>query len=181
MSYVFELIFDPVTERAIRHIWQAISDAGYFSAQDADGYRPHISLAVYETDDFPIEACHRRAKMLARQLAAFPVNFSHIGIFFQPAHILFLGVTPSQALLQRHRDILELCQAHQQELRPYYQPDLWTPHVTLSFNLNARLMLEILETGVMQRHPATGRVQALHLVQVAPDHARDLFTCEFSG
>ena len=181
MSYVFELTLDPDAEAAIRAIWQRISDAGHPSSLDAQGYRPHISLAVYDTDHFDAHACYQNVAAYARRTTSFPIHLSHLGIFVHWGNVVFLGVTPSEMLLARQQEVLALCRSQQEYLRPYYVPGLWTPHVTLSFQLTRQQTLEIAQMGWEMALPFSGQVQALHLIEVTPDTARDIFTCEFTG
>ena len=181
MSYVFELTFDSATETAIRAIWQRIADAGLPSSLDAAGYRPHISVGVYDVDRFDVDACYQRAAAYARTVSPFPLHLSHVGVFVNWENVVFLGVTPTAALLARHQEVLGLCRGQQEHLRHYYAPGLWTPHVTLSFNLTRAQARAILASAWEMGLPLSGVVQALHLVEVTPDYARDLFTCKFSS
>ena len=181
MAYVFELTFDPATEAAVRTIWQRIADAGLPSSLDAAGYRPHISLAVYDVAGLDVDACYQRAASYARAAAPFPVHLSHAGVFVNWENVVFLGVTPATTLLARHQDVLDLCRGLREHLRPYYVPGLWTPHVTLSFNLTQAQARAILGAAWEMGLPLSGTVQALHLVEVTPDYARDIFTCEFAA
>jgi len=181
MAYVFELTFDPATEATIRTIWRRISDAGLPSSLDAAGYRPHISLAVYDAERFDVDGCYQKAADYARTVAPFSVHLSHVGVFVDMGNVVFLGVTPSAALLARHREALDLCCGQREFLRRYYAPSLWTPHVSLSFNLTHEQTGAILAMSWEMDLPLSGQVQALHLVEVTPDYARDICTCEFSG
>ena len=181
MSYVFELTFDPATETAIRTIWQRISDAGHPSSLHAQGYRPHISLAVYDSDVFDIDACYKRAEAYAREARPFPVRLSHLGVFIEFENVVFLGVTPSEALLDHHRNVLQLCEEEHEQLRAFYAPGWWTPHVTLGFDLTRQQALDILAMGWEMSLPDSGWLRALHLVELTPDYARDIFTCEYRG
>ncbi|HVQ84556.1 MAG TPA: 2'-5' RNA ligase family protein, partial [Mycobacterium sp.] len=46
MVHSIELVFDPDTEAAIRHIWEGLAAAGIPSQAPAS--RPHVTLAVAE-------------------------------------------------------------------------------------------------------------------------------------
>ncbi len=181
MSYVFEFTFDPATEAVVRAIWRRIARAGLPSSLDADGYRPHISLAVYDAEQFDSDGCRRRALAYARNVAPFPIRLSHLGVFSSWENVVFLGVTPTLTLLRRQQETLDLCQAQRAFLRSYYAPGLWTPHVSLAFDLTPEQAKAILALAWETSLPISGMVRALHLVEVAPDYARDVFTCEFSG
>jgi len=181
MSYVFELTFDPDTESVIRTIWQRIADAGLPSSLDAAGYRPHISLAVYDVGQFDADSCYQKVAFYARTASPFPVHLSHVGVFVNWENVVFLGVTPTEMLLARHQEVLDLCRGQREHLRHYYAPGLWTPHVTLSFNLTQAQARAILANAWGMELPLSGTVRALHLVEVTPEYARDIFTCEFAA
>ena len=181
MAYVFELTFDPATEATIRAIWQRVADAGLPSSIDAAGYRPHISLAVYDVGQFDADACYRKAAAYARKTAPIPIQLSHLGVFVSWENVVFLGVTPTAELLARHQAVLDLCRSQDDALRTYYAPGLWTPHVTLSFNLTPEQAQGILSTVWDEELPIRGMMRALHLVEVTSAYARDIFTCEFES
>lgn len=181
MTYVFILTFDPTTEATIRNIWRSIKEKGYPSALEADGYRPHISLGVYDAESFDVSACNDAITAYTRRKRPFPVQISHLGAFVSMGNVAFLGVTPSQDLLNRHRDLLTLCHHHSSNLRPYYLPDHWTPHITLGFDLSREQTLGILSLGWEMGLPIHGEVQAVQIVELATTGARHLFGCDFSG
>ncbi|RUA16368.1 MAG: hypothetical protein DSY55_04250 [Clostridia bacterium] len=166
MSYVFVLTFDPETERTIREIWQRISEKGYPSALDADGYRPHITLGVYDTTSFDLSTCRYAVRAYARSVKPFPIQIPHIGAFVDVRNVVFLGVTPSRELLKRHRDILKLCRHHASVLSPYYLPDRWTPHITLSFDLTQDQSLGVLSLGWEMALPIHGEVRSVQLIEL---------------
>ena len=166
MSYVFVLTFDSETETTIRKIWRQISEKGYPSAQDATGYRPHISLGVYDTAAFDIPACRDTVRAYARSVNAFSIQISHIGAFVTIQNVVFLGVAPTAELLKRHRDILALCHHHSSALLPYYLPDHWTPHITLSFDITPEQSLGVMTLGWEMPLPLHGKVQGVQLIEL---------------
>ncbi len=179
MAHVFELTFDPATEAIVRGVWQRIADAGLPSSLDAPGYRPHISLAVYDIEQFDVDICQQRAQAFARGVSPFTIRLSHLGVFTSWEHVVFLGVAPSTTLLTCHQEVLDLCHILQPTLREYYAPGQWTPHVTLAFDLHEEQAQQVLATVREIELPISGMIQALHLVEVTPEYARDVFTCEF--
>ena len=97
MSCVFELTFDLATEALVRTLWRRIASAGLPSSLDADGYRPHVSLTVYDVAQFHEEACYQRAAAFARETAPIPIHLSHLGVFVNWGNVVFLEVTPDYA------------------------------------------------------------------------------------
>jgi len=181
MVYVFVLTFDPETEATIHAIWQRVSQKGYPSALEAEGYRPHISLGVYDAESFDIPACYDLIAAYARRTRPFPIQISHLGVFVNMRNVVFLGVTPSRDLLTRHKDLTALCRHHLSGLHPYYFPDEWTPHITLGFDLSHEQTLGILSLGWEMGLPISGEVQAVQIVELAAAGARNLFGHDFTG
>jgi len=181
MPYVIELLFDPDSEATIRSIWQRITDAGYPSSLDAEGYRPHLTLAVSDAETFDIEGCRARLADFVQRWSPLPVTLNHVGLFQTVENVVFLGVIPSQGLLALHRAAFRLCQQVVTAWRPYYVPDHWTPHVTLSFGLTPEQVLGILALAWEMPLPIHVNARALQLVEVTPTYARDLLRCELRG
>ncbi len=178
MSYVIELLFNPEAEDAIRDLWQRIADAGYPSSQDADGYRPHLTLAVSDAPAFDVNACRAHLADVVRSWRPFPILLNHLGLFRTIENVVFLGVAPSQALLGLHRATFGLCQRVATAWRAYYAPNHWTPHVTLAFDLTPEQALGILALAWDMALPVHAHAHALQLVEITPDYARNLILCE---
>ncbi len=177
MSFVLELLFDPQAEALIRGLWQRISDAGYPSSRDADGYRPHLTLAVSDAPLFDVDGCRARLAELAQSWHAFPIQLNHLGLFQSMENVVFLGVVPSQNLLDLHRAAFGLCQRQATDWRGYYAPDRWTPHVTLAFDLTPEQALGILALAWDMPLPIRAHAHALLLVEVTPTHVREHVLC----
>ena len=181
MSYVIELLFDLKAEIAIRDLWQRIAEAGYPSPLDADGYRPHLTLAVSDAPAFDVDECRAHLADFARSWRPFPIQLNHLGLFQTIENVVFLGVIPSRELLALHRTTFDLCQHLERGWRKYYAPDRWTPHVTLAFDLTPQQALGILSLAWDIALPVQAQARALQLVEVGPADAHDHFLCELGG
>ena len=181
MSYVIELLFNPEAEAAIRDLWRRIADAGYPSSQDADGYCPHLTLAVSDAPAFDVAGCQARLAGFARGWDPFPIQLNHLGLFQTIENVVFLGVVPSQTLLDLHQAAFGLCQRLATDWRGYYAPSQWTPHVTLAFDLTPEQALGILALAWDMSLPIQAHARALQLVEVTPNDARNLILCELGG
>ena len=106
MVHSVELVFDPDTEAAIRHIWDELRDAGIPSQAPAS--RPHATLTVAERIDpdvdellrslgrsVPVRVPDRRAAVLRRAKA-----------------VLARLVVPTTELLDVHAEVHRLCLPH---------------------------------------------------------------------
>ncbi len=127
MVHSIELVFDPDTEAAIRHIWADLAGAGIPSQAPAS--RPHVTLAVAERIDPDVDA------LLAPLSRHLPLTAA-IGapVLFGRANVVFARlVVPTSELLALHAEVHRLCGAH---LLPKPMsnslPGQWTAHVTLA-------------------------------------------------
>lgn len=127
MVHSIELVFDPDTEAAIRHIWADLAGAGIPSQAPAS--RPHVTLAVAERIDPGVDA------LLAPVAGRLPLTAT-IGapVLFGRANVVFARlVVPTSELLALHAEVHRLCRPHLSPgPTPNSLPDQWTAHVTLA-------------------------------------------------
>jgi 2'-5' RNA ligase len=132
MVHSVELLFDPDTEAAIRHIWEGLAAAGLPSPAPAS--RPHVTLAVADrigeaADD-----------LLAQVSQRLPLDCA-VGaplLFGRSKVVLARLVVPSIELLAVHVLVHRLCAGHLQPgPAPHTLPGQWTPHVTLARRIDA--------------------------------------------
>jgi 2'-5' RNA ligase len=127
MVHSIELVFDPDTEAAIRHIWADLAGAGIPSQAPAS--RPHVTLAVAERIDPGADA------LLAPVARRLPLTAT-IGapVLFGRANVVFARlVVPTGELLALHAEVHRVCGPHLQPApMPNSLPDHWTAHVTLA-------------------------------------------------
>ncbi|WP_029115564.1 2'-5' RNA ligase family protein [Mycobacterium sp. URHB0044] len=127
MVHSVELVFDPDTEAAIRHVWDELRDAGIPSQSPAS--RPHVTLAVAERIDPAVDG------LLASLPERFPLPCI-VGaplLFGRSTAIVTRLVVPTAELLAVHAEVHRLCLPHLQP-GPMANsvPGQWTGHVTLA-------------------------------------------------
>jgi 2'-5' RNA ligase len=127
MVHSIELVFDPDTEAAIRHIWGALAGAGIPSQAPAS--RPHVTLAVAERIDPEVD------EPLSPVAQRLPLRCS-VGapVLFGRANVVFARlVVPTSELLALHAEVHRLSNQHL-EPGPMFNslPGQWTAHVTLA-------------------------------------------------
>jgi 2'-5' RNA ligase len=127
MVHSIELVFDPDTEAAIRHVWEALAGAGIPSQAPAS--RPHVTLAVAERIDPEVD------ELLSPVAQRLPLHCS-VGapVLFGRANVVFARlVVPTSGLLALHAEVHRLCNQHL-EPGPMSNslPGHWTAHVTLA-------------------------------------------------
>ena len=127
MVHSVELVFDPDTEAAVRHIWDGLRQAGIPSQAPAS--RPHATLTVAERIDPEVD------ELLRPLVARFP-QACRIGaplLFGRGKAVLARLVVPTAELLEVHADVHRLCLPY---LHPGPMPNAlpgeWTAHVTMA-------------------------------------------------
>ncbi len=128
MVHSIELVFDPGTETAIRHIWEALSDNGL--ARQAPAGRPHVTLVVAEAIATDVDEV--LAPMADNQL---PMSCC-IGapvLFGRADAIVARLAVPTGELLALHAQVHRLCLPHLSPgPKPNSLPGQWTAHVTMA-------------------------------------------------
>ncbi len=179
-QYVLEVFFDEHTARYVRTLWERIDRAGYPSPLRLKAYEPHLTLLVLEDPGLEVDAL---PGLLYRgaQSWGFPVDLVYLGLFTEQEWLVFLGVVPVPELLTLHRRVYEMGRVLSRAIRPYFAPDLWVPHVTLSFDLTREQALEVLSLNWEGILPYRAWARGLRLVEVGPGHAREMLRAPFSG
>jgi hypothetical protein len=127
MVHSVELLFDPDTESAIRHIWDGLAAAGVPSQAPAS--RPHVTLAVAERIGAEVDAllagvAHR---LPLRCVIGAPLLFGRSKV------VLARLVVPTIELLEVHAEVHRLSGPHLAPgPAPHTLPGQWTAHVTLA-------------------------------------------------
>ena len=130
MAQSVELIFDPVTENALRVHWDRLADAGlpsYRRSQPDQHHRPHLTL--YAADTISAEADEQLPTLFDG--LDLPLRIGGLMIF-GPRHgqvILVRSVVPSKELLVLQARTAQLCGA---DAAGQFGAGGWTPHVTLA-------------------------------------------------
>jgi 2'-5' RNA ligase len=125
-----ELIFDPVTEDALRLQWDRLADAGLKSSRRSHPdphHRPHLTLFAAET--ISAEADERLPALFVDLHLTLRIGSLMI---FGPRHghvILVRSVVPSTELLVLQTRTAQLCGA---DAAGQFGAGGWTPHVTLA-------------------------------------------------
>jgi hypothetical protein len=123
------LLFDPVTDRAIRQLWTRLEEEGIPTLLTHTHRRhvPHLSYAVFRT--FDVEAVLKAVKDLAPGQPV-SLRFDAVGLFRRRRAALIASSTA--ALLERHRAVVEAGTSTGADLHLHYRPGVWVPHSSLS-------------------------------------------------
>jgi len=137
MVAALELYLDTDATRRLRALWQALEAEGIptlASLQDSK-HRPHVSLAA---------ASRLSPSAVVEALGDTPVgrgltlDLDFVGQFV--GRVLWLGVTPTAPLLERHRAVQDRLAAGGVSVWDHYLPGRWVPHCTVSLRVPNPLM-----------------------------------------
>ena len=158
------LRLDPQTDNLIQTSTRRIGDL-IGSPRSADTF-PHVSLipSALEDRDGVID---RMLGRIANQ-PAIEIVFSHIGLF--PGGVLFLGVTPTEALIGLHQKVHEASNpSPHAPWIPLYRPGRWVPHCTLNMAMpNRFLERAVQEVCDCVTFPLVGTGHSIEVLEVHP-------------
>lgn len=163
MAFAVSLLFDPETSDAISGRWKRLADAGLSNSMLDLGYRPHVTLAVYDelAADAAIAALDRvfdNASQLAVTLTAFST-------FGAGSGVCYAALAPSADLVRSHTTIVA---AIGETCRPHYQTRNWTPHCTLATGMTDAEMGQARDLLEREWRPLSGMFEAADLVEFVP-------------
>ena len=166
MALAVELHFDGRTEEMVNALREEIRAAGIASSKPPAADRPHISLAVVETED------EAGLSALVAQFAAetdrCPVDLVSLASFSSSKGVLFLAPVPTIRLLELHRRLHERLLARGLENDPLYDPGSWVPHCTLEMGLSGSQLASAFDSCWRSFTPTSGELVAAGVVAYPP-------------
>lgn len=140
MGYAVELYFDEAMTARVAALTQVI----FAQCGGADlagmGFRPHISLATYETISF--ETVRPFLERLAAKTSPFTLALAATGVFPTEQGVVFLAPVVTPDLLHLHDEFSRCAEAAGLITHPYYRPSAWIPHCTVGHDVAPALLGE---------------------------------------
>lgn len=173
----FTLRFDASTERSVIDLWIALAEEGV-ELVGLSGYRPHITVSAYETDD--VESYVPLLAEFARTVARFPLHFDAIGVF--PANgVVFLAPAVTDSLRAAHRSLLAHLSGPGRPavLHEPLLPNRWIPHCTLAAGAAPGTVAQIVAFLTRSWQPIEGWVEGIGIR--VPPATIDLYDESFAG
>jgi 2'-5' RNA ligase len=131
MPYAIALRLDEPGARRIEFLWDELARRGVSESMPRLGYRPHVTLGVYET--VVPEAVVPLLDELAAKCLPLAVDFIGLRSFSGAASVLWAAPAASPELAAAHALLNERLRADCQE---HYRPGHWVPHCTLAQDLD---------------------------------------------
>ena len=162
VAHAVELQLDDAAARKVLGLLAVLEAAGVAPVTASSPHaHPHVSVAV--TADGRPEAV-RDALVGVATAGLPPLRLSSVGAFVTPEAVVFLGVTPTPALLELNRRVHARLDAARLAVWPLYRPGTWVPHCTLAMRpADLTAALSALRAAVL---PIEASPVALRLVEV---------------
>ncbi len=177
MPYAIEFYLDKESEARIAEIWQYLKESITVGSSFI-GYRPHISLAVYDFEDLDIKLMKTQIKDFTKDLEAFELSLNYIG-FFPNREAIFLGPKVTKSLLKTHAKFHKKFKPHKKYLQAYYNTQNWIPHCTIAYGLSQKdfniILLKVQNIDL----PIKIKLQEIGIVYVTPEKAKEIFSIKF--
>lgn len=165
MGFSVELYFDKAGEKAVRDLWQKISDADISSLLlDLNG-RPHLSMAVYH-ENADGEAMLKALKGF--RLKGFKVRLVTAGLFCSNEGAVFVAPKVTRELLDAHEALHRRLKRFQKSEWEAYRPENWIPHCTMGNELDTAQIMETIKLLKERFRPLEVRLNEIGLVRFRP-------------
>jgi len=135
MGFSLNLRISNASASAVEALWDEVSAFEDSASMRALDYPPHVTFAIYDTDEVSEELARSAIERAAIGEAELRITFNRIRAFVGPPLVLWAVPEPQEPLTRMHKAIHAaidpvLC-------RPYYRPASWTPHCTLGTRIRA--------------------------------------------
>jgi 2'-5' RNA ligase len=177
MPFAVEMFFDDNADKVVREVWHELARANVTSSQIDGGYRPHVTLGVFEGYTSPQFENEFRSFLGKR--GAFPIKLDYLGVFPRTEGVVYFGAVVTGQLLSVHGEFTRHFGPLMMGVRPYYLPGSWVPHCTLAYGLSSAGIPAAVEVCSRSMLPITAQVKEIALVEI-PKH-REVLTCELTG
>jgi 2'-5' RNA ligase len=166
-------IFDESTDRAIRDIWQGLSDnsISYYAGEVIDRV-PHITLASYETLDE--KSFKLKMNEVYKEQKSIDLTFNSLGSFLNSG-TLYLSPVMTKDLDALHFHHHRAFEEFSEHASPFYLPERWTPHCTLANRLSSG-KLALAFTYCSDISALIGKINKIGLIKVQGNSAPVIHT-----
>lgn len=159
MGFAIKCYFTPESAKPIYEIWDHLAKLGLASFLKDSQSRPGITLGLWEN----ASDAHLREALAGFRETPPPIEFYGLGSFPTDPAQVFLGATPSAALLTFHKKFHETVRipggSH------YYQPGSWVPHSTLALRCERGKVGKIMEACLSFPCRFEARISSIGIVE----------------
>src|SRR5690242_20611983 len=126
MPFAVEMFFDVSADQRVRDVWADLAQAKITSLMIDEGYRPHVTLSVFEQYSLPKFGYELR--VFTTGLKPFSIKLDCLGVFPRSEGVVYFGAVVTEQLLSIHREFQTRFAKLMTGVRPYYLPGNWIPH-----------------------------------------------------
>ena len=177
MPFAVEMFFDETADKRVREVWDELAQANLTSSQIDGGYRPHVTLGVFEGYTSP--KFEDGLRFFTEKRGEFPIKFDYLGVFPRTEGVVYFGAVVTGQLLSIHGEFTRHFAPLMMGIRPYYLPGSWVPHCTLAYGLSLAAIPAVVEVCSRSILPIIAQVKEIGLLEI-PKH-REVLTCELAG
>lgn len=163
MSIAVALPLDDAASARIAATWDRLARRGISDSMPRLGYRPHVTLAVFDALDET--AADAALAALAATQQPWSGAFVGIGAFEAPRPVLWARPAVDTRLVALQAKVVA---ALAMPCHPHYGPDVWVPHCTLADGLSAAALTLARELVADADVAGPVRYASLELVRFPP-------------
>jgi 2'-5' RNA ligase len=177
MPFAVEMFFDESADRFVHDVWTDLAQANLTSSMIDGGYRPHVTLVVF--DGYTSPEFENELRFFTEKRGVFPIKLDYLGVFPRPEGVVYFGAVVTGQVLSLHGEFTRRFSPLVTGARPYYLPGSWVPHCTLAYGLSTAAIPAAVEVCSRFTLPSIAEVSKIALVEI-PKH-REVLTCELAG
>jgi len=163
LSYAITLRLDAPGGRRIERLWEELARRGISDSMQRLGYRPHVTLGVYEA--VAPEVVVPLLGELAEKCLPLAADFTGLRSFPGTAPVLWAAPAPSTDLTAAHALLHEMVGA---DCHDHYRPGSWIPHCTLAQDLDGDRLRAALSALQPLWEDFSARFDGIDLVAFSP-------------
>jgi len=133
MPFAVEMFFDQNADKLARDVWAALAQANITSFMIDGGYRPHVTLGVFDRYSSPV--FEHEFRRFVEGLQPLSLRFDSVGVFLRPKCVVFFAPVVTAQLLSVHDDFASRFTGLVAGPSPLCPPGRWVPHCTLAFDI----------------------------------------------
>lgn len=175
MAHAIRLYFDAALEAALIGVRTALTSAGISPTLEALGDRLHVSVAGADAMD--VSLCASMLERVAQARPSFATSLAAFGLFPGDQGVVYLTPTPSESLLDIHREVYGRLTSVGIQLYQHFRPEGWVPHVTVGFELSQPEVAMAVSWLHANFKPLSGRFGSIGLIEYYP--VREIATFPF--
>src|SRR6266404_4659908 len=120
MPFAVEMFFDENADKLVRDVWDDLARAKVNSFMIDGGYRPHVTLGVFEGYTSP--KFEDGLRFFTEKRGVFPIKLDYLGVFPRPEGVVYFGAVVTEQLLSLHGEFTKRFGSLMSNARPYYLP-----------------------------------------------------------